>query len=103
MLSVKLSQPYLGAAHVDSAFAIWNTNGQQQRIKMNVSHDSLIAEMSIFNEGTGELPLHIFSNKKYSNQYYGQWISHKRFRCKRQKLSVIPALRPFTDAPGFPV
>jgi hypothetical protein len=99
---VKLSQPYLGIAQIDSAFATWRTNGMEQRIKMTIRHDSLIAAMDLFTEGNGELSLHLFSNKKYSNQYYGQWVSHKTISLQKTKSLSYNGPSSFYDAAWLP-
>jgi hypothetical protein len=102
ILSVKLNQQYLAPGQVDSAFAIWKINGQQQRIKMAIRHDSLISEMKVFNEGNGELSLHIFSNKKYSNQHYGQWLSKKTLSLQKTKAISYNGPSSFYDVAWFP-
>lgn len=101
-LSIKLNQPYLTATQVDSAFAIWKTNGLEQRVKLSVSHDSLLAETAVFNEGNGELTLHIFSNKKYSNQYFGEWVSPKQVSVQKTKALSYNGPSSFYDAAWFP-
>ncbi|MBL7741077.1 MAG: hypothetical protein JNK14_17780 [Chitinophagaceae bacterium] len=102
LLSVKLDQPYLTITQVDSAFAIWKTNGQEQRIKLTISHDSLLTDMNAFNEGNGELTLHIFSNKKYSNQYFGEWVSHKNISIQKTRALGYNGPSSFYDAAWLP-
>ncbi|MBL7745572.1 MAG: hypothetical protein JNN00_19025 [Chitinophagaceae bacterium] len=102
LLSVKLDQPYLTTTQVDSAFAIWKTNGQEQRIKLIISNDSLLAETAVFNEGNGELTLHIYSNKKYRNQYPGEWVSHKNISIHKTKAVSYTGPASFYDAAWFP-
>lgn len=75
LLSIKLNGNYLSAAQIDSAFAVWKAGGKEQRLAFRKSNDSLLIEMERFDEGIGELVFYIFSNRKYSNQYYGQWFS----------------------------
>ena len=75
IVSIKLHQDYLAAAQVDSAFATWKINGKEQRVRVERSGDSLKADISSWQDGNGTLTLHIYANKKYSNQYLGQWVS----------------------------
>jgi hypothetical protein len=102
ILSIKLSAPYLAQAQVDSAFAIWNVNNHQQRIRLTISHDSLIAPMNLFEEGNGKMTLHIFSNKKYSNQYYGQWVSRNMITLKKTTALSYNGPASFNDAAWLP-
>jgi hypothetical protein len=102
-LSIKLNTQYLSGAQVDSAFAIWTIENQQpQRIKMTVQNDSLLAGMKLFNEGAGRLVIHIFSNKKYRNQYYGQWLSEVSVALKKDKPKSYNGPTGFFDAGWFP-
>lgn len=100
--SVKLNQAYMGSADVDSAFAYWKINGQKQRIRLSKSNDSLYTEMANFTEGTGELTVHVFSNKKYSNQYYGQWVSVKTVSLQKTNAASFNGPSSFYDADWFP-
>lgn len=102
VLSIKLDQPYLTAANADSAIATWTTNGQEQRIRLTLRNDSLLADMNVFNEGNGQLVLHIFSNKKYSNQYFGQWVLKKTVSLKKNKTTAFAGPASFYDAAWFP-
>lgn len=83
LLSIKLSNTYLIAAQIDSAFAIWTVNNQEQRIRLTLRNDSLFTDMGVFEEGNGLLVIHIFSNKKYRNQYPGQWLMKKTISLQR--------------------
>lgn len=74
LFTIKLDQQYFGSSGVDSAFVTWETNGLSQKILLEKSNDSLIAQMDQFNEGTGKLSLKVFSNKKFRNQYKTQFI-----------------------------
>jgi hypothetical protein len=102
ILSVKLNNTYLGAAQVDSAFAIWKTNASEQQIKMHISNDSLIADMGAFNEGSGQLTLQIFSNKKYENQYYAQSVSRKTISLQQTQSVSLRGPASFFDTSWFP-
>jgi hypothetical protein len=44
-------------------------------VRLQLSGDSLKADISSWQDGNGTLTLHIYANKKYSNQYLGQWVS----------------------------
>jgi len=102
ILSVKLNNTYLGAAQVDSAFAIWKTNASEQLIKMQVRNDSLITDMGAFNEGSGQLTLQIYSNKKYSNQYYAQSVSRNTISLQKTQSVSFDGPTSFFDAAWFP-
>lgn len=102
LLSIKLDNPYLAVANVDSAFAIWKTNGQEQRIKLEIRNDSLLKEMSAFHEGNGQLTIHIFSNKKYYNQYFGQWITKKNISLQKNKGTSYKGPDSFFDQAWLP-
>jgi hypothetical protein len=101
-LSVKLNSSYLDAAKVDSAFAIWNFSGQQQRIKMLIRNDSLVADIALFQEGNGEITIQVFSNKKFRNQYYSQWIFKKSITITRNREISYNGPASFFDAGWFP-
>lgn len=102
LLSVKLSQQYLSAARVDSAFATWNLNNQEQRIKMIVRNDSLLTEMTSFNEGNGQLTIHVYSNIKYSNQYFGEFVFRKTVAFQKTQGLSYNGPASFKDAAWFP-
>lgn len=102
VLSVQLTQPYLRGTQADSAFAVWKTNGAEQRIRMEQRNDSLVAPMNVFNEGEGELTVHIFSNKKYNNQYAGQWLLRKTVRLEKTKTTSYAGPSSFFDTDWFP-
>ena len=78
LLSVHLNERYLDQGNVDSAWVIWKTSEIIQRIRMQLRHDSLIADMHQFKEGSGELEIQLFSNKKLDNQYRTQWVLTKK-------------------------
>ncbi len=101
-LSVKLNQQYLPAAQVDSAFAFWKVNGAEQKLKLTVSNDSLVADMKLFNEGNGELTLQIFSNKKYANSYAGEFTSKKMVALQKNKGVNFAAPVSFFDTAWLP-
>lgn len=102
LLSIKLNQQYLAVAQVDSAFAFWKINGTEQKWKLTVSHDSLIADMKLFNEGNGELTLQIFSNKKYSNSYAGEFTCTKMVALQKNKGINFAAPDSFFDTAWIP-
>lgn len=102
LLSIKLNQQYLPPAQVDSAFAFWNVNGVQQQFRLNVSNDSLIADLKLFNEGTGELTLQIFSGKKYYNNYKGEFTSKKAITLEKNKSASFKAPASFFDTAWMP-
>lgn len=102
VLSVQLTQPYLRGTQVDSAFVTWKSNGAEQRIKMEQRNDSLVVPMSVFTEGNGELTIHIFANKKYSNQYLGQWLLRKTVRLEKTKTTSYAGPVSFFDTDWFP-
>jgi hypothetical protein len=101
-LSVKLNNPYLGKTQVDSAYAIWKLNGEEIFITMQLRNDSLIADMERFTEGNGELTIFIFSNKKYRNQYYGQFILKKAVTVDKKQGLRYSGPTSFFDNNWFP-
>jgi hypothetical protein len=102
LLSVKFNQNYLTNAEVDSAYALWNVNGLEQKIKLSISSSSLLAEMKQFNEGTGELTLQIFSNKKYYNSYKGEFTSKNTVTLQKNKAVSFNAPASFFDTAWMP-
>lgn len=84
VLAIKLSQPYLGPAQVDSAIAVWRVNNHEQRVKLLLRNDSLLAEMNVFEEGNGDLSITIYSKKKYANQYLGEYEWRKAVSFKKE-------------------
>lgn len=102
VLAVKLSPSYLAASQVDSAFAIWVTGTAQQRVKMEVRNDSLITPLSLLNEGNGELTIHLFTQKKYQNQYLGQWLLRKTVSLQKTKALSYSGPSSFNDADWLP-
>lgn len=101
-LSIKLNETYLGAAQIDSAFALWKTKNGEQRIKFRTSNDSLLIDMDQFTEGEGELFFFIYSNKKYSNQYYGQWFAARNAVMLKTKNLNYQGPVSFYDAGWYP-
>jgi len=102
VLSIKLQQHYLNAAQVDSAFAIWKINGSEQRVRLQLSGDSLKADISSWENGSGTLILHIYTNKKYSNQYLGQWESGRRVIMQKNTSLHYEGPSSFNDVAWFP-
>jgi hypothetical protein len=102
VLSVQLTQAYLRGTQVDSAFVNWKTGSTQQRFKMEQRNDSLVVPMNAFIEGNGELTIHIFANKKYSNQYLGQWLLRKTVRLEKTKTTSYTGPASFFDTDWFP-
>lgn len=102
VLAVRLHAPYLGASEVDSAFAIWKIEDAVHRIKLLTRNDSLLCSLDSFPEGTGELQIHIYSNKKYSNQYPGQWLLKKNVTVAKQSAFNLAGPQSFQDQNWFP-
>jgi hypothetical protein len=102
VLSVKLHHDYLGGAQVDSAFATWKINGSEQRLRLQLSGDSLKADISAWQEGSGTVTLHIYANKKYSNQYPGQWVSGRLQAFQKHTSLHFEGPQSFADAAWFP-
>ncbi len=101
-LSVKLQPDYLNAEQVDSAFIIWRINDQVHRERMVVRNDSLLYPLENLPEGQGELSIHIYSNKKYSRQYPGQWLLKKNIQLKRNNSLALEGPDSFFDSDWFP-
>jgi len=102
VLSVKLHQAYLPAAQVDSAFATWKINGSEQKVRLQLSGDSLKADINSWQEGNGTLTLHIYANKKYGNQFLGQWVSTKQLSIQKNTFLHYAGPQSFSDAAWFP-
>lgn len=102
VLSVKLHQTYLAAAHIDSAFATWKINGSEQKARLQLSGDSLKADINSWQEGNGTITLHIYANKKYSNQYLGQWVSVKQVSFQKHASLHFEGPQSFSDAAWLP-
>lgn len=101
-LSVKMNPIFLTALQVDSAFAIWKTDTDTQRLQFSISNDSLLIDMKELNEGSGELSFEIFSNIKYLNQYPGQWFGKKNIILQQSKALSYKGPDSFNDADWFP-
>jgi hypothetical protein len=102
VLSVKLHQDYLSAAQVDSAFATWKINGREQRVQLQLSGDSLKADISSWQDGNGTVTLHIYANKKYRNQYLGQWVLARTVVLQKNTSLHYEGPSSFYDAAWFP-
>jgi hypothetical protein len=60
-IAVKLNSHYLGADRLDSAVLLWETGGQVQEEKMQLSNDTLYVEMKKLAPGNGRLTVQVFS------------------------------------------
>ena len=102
ILAIKLHQNYLVAAQIDSAFATWQIKGSEQRVRLQLSGDSLTADINSWQEGNGTLTLHIYANKKYRNQYLGQWASSKQVSFQKHTTLDYEGPQSFSDTSWFP-
>jgi hypothetical protein len=102
LFSIKLEQQYVGSNQVDSAFAIWETNNQLQKVQLVPRNDSLIAEMSQFNEGIGKISFRIFSNKKFRNQYKTQFVGSRETTLKKSQAVNFNGPSSFLDTDWKP-
>lgn len=101
ILSVSLTLSYLDAQKIDSAFAIWRIGGQEQRMKMLLRNDSLLTDMNTFIEGAGDLTIHLFTGKKFRNQYASQWILKKDLTIRKNKALSYKGPSSFLDSDWF--
>ncbi|HYO22431.1 MAG TPA: hypothetical protein VER36_08490 [Flavisolibacter sp.] len=62
---VVLDRAYMPGNKIDSAFALWEVNGQKQSVKLLVSNDMLKDAIRQFQEGNGKLTLHLFTAIKF--------------------------------------
>jgi hypothetical protein len=102
LLVIKVDRPYLSIAQVDSAFATWTVNGQQQRIQLNKHNDSLSVPINRFQNGSGQLELHIFANKKYRNQYSSEFLFKKAVTIEGNTSIGFSGPASFLDPAWFP-
>lgn len=96
-LAVALDKSYLGADVVDSAFAIWELNGQSTQFYLTNSHDTLSTDISKFQAGSGTLTLKIFSRLKFGVQYLSQWVSSQQATITTGKGLLITGPVSFSD------
>lgn len=103
VVAVKLSDPYLSIAQVDSAFATWTIpGGQTQRFKMQVGHDSLLVDRALFTDGQGKLTIEIFSNKKLNNQYLTRFVLTRNIALAHVGVNAFAGPKNFFDPDWLP-
>lgn len=78
-VGIKLNNFYLGADKIDSATLLWETAGQTQEEKMQLSNDTLFVEMNKLTSGEGRLTIQVFSNVALRQQ-------HLQFENRSEKL-----------------
>lgn len=100
-ISVKLNPAYLDARKVDSAFAMWELNGQVQQAKMQLSNDTLFTETKDFTKGSGRLTVQIFS-KTQLRQKNLQWEKRLDVTLKEKQPVNWTAPASYDDAAWFP-
>jgi hypothetical protein len=101
-LSVALNAQYMPGSKVDSAFALWEINGQAQTLKMELHDDTLSADSKLFMEGDGKLIIQVFSHVKFENQYLSQWIQEKQVTIQHDKTIRFAGPASFTDSQWSP-
>lgn len=82
---------------IDSAFAIWEINGQKQTVKLQLSNDTLKTAIEQFQEGTGKLTLHLYTAIKFQEQYKSQWFQEKQLSIQHHKVTSINGPTGFHD------
>jgi hypothetical protein len=102
LFSIKLNPQFLGSAKTDSAIATWKKGNVEKRIHMQVQHDSLVADIALFDEGQGELVVYLYSNIKLRNQYYTEWVFKKTLLMEKTKPVGYSGPQTFFDAAWLP-
>lgn len=97
-LAVALDKNYLGAGLVDSAFALWETGTQQQRILLSKSNDSLVAGLKQFATGQGRLSLQLFTQIKFGTSNSSQWVYSKEATINPNRELIVAGPGSFQDA-----
>jgi hypothetical protein len=68
LLQVALTEGYMAAGKVDSAFALWEVNGSTQIIKLQVADNMLTTSLDSFKKsGAGMLAIQLYSQIKMDN------------------------------------
>jgi hypothetical protein len=95
-LTIGLAKNYMPEAKIDSAFATWTVTGHQQKVRLDIRHDSLIADLKLFNPGTGTLVIQIFSKMKF-DQFNCQWVCEKELTITGNKTLAYEGPAGFED------
>jgi hypothetical protein len=92
---------YMPQAKVDSAFAIWETNGQKQVIPLERKDNVLFAALRKFRQGTGRLQVSIRSNIQFSNAS-SEWVHEEQASIQHNIDKTIPGPASYNDAQWLP-
>ena len=102
VMAVIFPEAYFTIDEVDSAFATWIINDVEQRIQLTVTHDSLLADINAFTEGSGKLQYTIYGNKKFANQFKASWIFSKPLTLDKTKSLISKGPSSFHDPDWLP-
>jgi hypothetical protein len=97
-IAIALNTQYISAAKVDSAVLVWEVNGEKKTIKMQLRNDSLTADITQFQEGSGKFSFEVFSTIKLSNQYKLQWVQEKTISLSHTNPVNISGPSGYNDA-----
>jgi hypothetical protein len=67
-LKLVLRGQYLPGTNIDSAFAIWNMNGQKKSVKLTVKNDTLTTRLDTLTTGAGQMTIQLFTKNKLDNK-----------------------------------
>jgi hypothetical protein len=97
ILAINLNDAYMPATKIDSAIAVWETNGSKKEIKLTIEDRKLTTNLKQLSEGTGKLTLKLFSKIKFGTHYSSQWILEKEMAIDHNKSSLFSAPGNFND------
>lgn len=97
ILAVALDPSYMGAALIDSAVATWDLNGQQTRIALTTSNDTLLTNLNQLAAGSGTLTVQVFSKLKFGNFYKSQWIFSRQATISPNNDFSVSGPKSFSD------
>lgn len=102
LFSIALSKPYMDGSKIDSAIAVWEVDGQLQRIILKRNNDTLSANMQQFQPGNGKLSIQIVSKLTFGGQYASQWVQQKQLLIEANKSVTLNGPAGFSDASWLP-
>jgi hypothetical protein len=102
LFSIALTKPYMDGSKIDSAIAVWEVNGQVQRIVLQLKNDALSADIQQFQPGNGKLSIQIISKLLFGGQYPSQWILQKQMGIEANKSVTLNGPSGFRDANWLP-
>lgn len=101
VIAVKLDNSYMPASKVDSAIITWELNGQVQQEKMQLSNDSVYANIKKFTKGNGRLGIQLYTKTKLKQQDL-QWERRMELNLKHEESLVWNAPADVNENGWFP-